>query len=687
MKLHRFLFTLAVIAALFAVADPGVAAQRLVLVEGFTQWNCGPCASWNPQERAILEAFTEDTVTSIKYHGWWPGANNDAFYLWNTAENTARINFYGVTWVPWGMCDGIVDMRNVGQALLRNSVRSRYAIPSPCTIALTASSAGETSISFTGTINAEQNMTNASTRLFVALVTDRVTYSSPPGSNGETIFDNPFRDMWPNSSGQSFTLLSGENYEFTGTLNKAAAWNADDLSVVAFVQTTSNKEILQTERVEVSQFYVWQLETTDPGQLIIPVDGGERVYYLDLTNLGINDDTYDVALEGTWPAGWTHTVEASGVPADPDGIQVPLASGNMTTLVVRVNPSGNAGNAEFNVSVTSPNLPGTESTEAFRLMAGLDILVVDDDNGGTRETWYMDALDGVTTDLVYGRWDVAMDILDAAYLDGVELILWFTGDGWQNGTTLTAQDQLMLSDFLDAGGKLFLSGQGIGFDLRTDPFFTDYLHAVYRQNYPGAYSLLGIDSDPISDQLDLTISGGDGANNQTRQSSSDPDSTGLATPVLEWATPPSLGGYPALKVETPMFRIVYLGFGFEAINDATDRVTLMQRSLDWLTGTISADDPQVSLPTEFALGQNFPNPFNPETVIPYTLPERALVTLRVFDVLGREVATLAEGMQEAGAHSLNWNGADLSSGIYFYRLDAVSGDQTRAATRKLMLLK
>ena len=136
-----------------------------------------------------------------------------------------------------------------------------------------------------------------------------------------------------------------------------------------------------------------------------------------------------------------------------------------------------------------------------------------------------------------------------------------------------------------------------------------------------------------------------------------------------------------------MFRIVYLGFGFEAINDATDRVTLMQRSLDWLTGTISADDPQVSLPTEFALGQNFPNPFNPETVIPYTLPERALVTLRVFDVLGREVATLAKGMQEAGAHSLNWNGADLSSGIYFYRLDAVSGDQTRAATRKLMLLK
>jgi subtilisin-like proprotein convertase family protein len=99
-------------------------------------------------------------------------------------------------------------------------------------------------------------------------------------------------------------------------------------------------------------------------------------------------------------------------------------------------------------------------------------------------------------------------------------------------------------------------------------------------------------------------------------------------------------------------------------------------------------------PAAFALEQNYPNPFNPSTAISYTLPEASVVTLRILDVLGREVATLISSTQDAGTYTINWkgmdqNGAEVASGNYFYRLDAVptSGAATFSSTKKMVLSK
>ncbi len=73
---------------------------------------------------------------------------------------------------------------------------------------------------------------------------------------------------------------------------------------------------------------------------------------------------------------------------------------------------------------------------------------------------------------------------------------------------------------------------------------------------------------------------------------------------------------------------------------------------------------------EYILAQNYPNPFNPTTVIQYTLPYDGVVTLKVYDVLGKEVKTLTGGFQQAGVHSVNFDASDLSSGIYYYRMEA-----------------
>jgi hypothetical protein len=89
------------------------------------------------------------------------------------------------------------------------------------------------------------------------------------------------------------------------------------------------------------------------------------------------------------------------------------------------------------------------------------------------------------------------------------------------------------------------------------------------------------------------------------------------------------------------------------------------------------------VPTQFALEQNYPNPFNPTTMIRYELPVASTVSLKVYDVLGREVATLVNERQEAGAYSVAFNANALSSGIYFYRLQAGNF----ISTKKMMLVK
>lgn len=101
-----------------------------------------------------------------------------------------------------------------------------------------------------------------------------------------------------------------------------------------------------------------------------------------------------------------------------------------------------------------------------------------------------------------------------------------------------------------------------------------------------------------------------------------------------------------------------------------------------LDSPTDVEEAESQVPTKFALAQNYPNPFNPCTSIKYSLPKQSNVTLKVFDVLGSEVATLISKEQSQGNYEIEFDGRDLTSGIYFYRLRA--GDFVE--TNKMILL-
>jgi hypothetical protein len=93
------------------------------------------------------------------------------------------------------------------------------------------------------------------------------------------------------------------------------------------------------------------------------------------------------------------------------------------------------------------------------------------------------------------------------------------------------------------------------------------------------------------------------------------------------------------------------------------------------------------LPTAVTLHQNYPNPFNPVTRITYDIPVSSNVTLRVYDILGREVKTLVNGSSPAGSYSIQFDGSDLASGVYFYQLETTAQNARTIIHRRMALVK
>lgn len=141
-----------------------------------------------------------------------------------------------------------------------------------------------------------------------------------------------------------------------------------------------------------------------------------------------------------------------------------------------------------------------------------------------------------------------------------------------------------------------------------------------------------------------------------------------------------IAGFPPLTLNTDETVTYYF-----AVAAAPDKATLiadMDSAVQKYSTITSLRDEKI-LPAEFSLKQNYPNPFNPSTSISFTLPSKENVYLKIYNSLGEEVAELLNNELDAGTYTFNYNASGLSSGIYFYTINAGSFVQTK----KMMLIK
>jgi hypothetical protein len=123
-----------------------------------------------------------------------------------------------------------------------------------------------------------------------------------------------------------------------------------------------------------------------------------------------------------------------------------------------------------------------------------------------------------------------------------------------------------------------------------------------------------------------------------------------------------------------------------SLNEGTYTYRLKQLDFDGTFEYFDAIEVDIAIPDVFALAQNYPNPFNPSTKIDFSLAVDSKVSLRIFDVLGQEVANLINSNIVAGSHSVDFDASLLNSGVYFYRIEATGIDGTNFTNVKKMIL-
>ncbi len=289
-------------------------------------------------------------------------------------------------------------------------------------------------------------------------------------------------------------------------------------------------------------------------------------------------------------------------------------------------------------------------------------------------------------------------------LQDYPVVDYILGDESTVDESFSDSEQLIFAAFLKAGGRLFVSGSEIAWDLdykgsTSDKiFFSSFLKAQYSADAPGGvsgtyYSAEGIAGGLFENIDTINFDNGSQGTIDVRWADALIPVDGSEEIVrYKNVSIHTIGGISYSGIfpgGTKEGKVVYLGFPFEAIYPEATRSTVMEAVLSFLfEGVDAIDAAPEDLPRQFILSQNYPNPFNPETTIPFFLPKTSDITITIFNELGAKVRQWHFFSLNAGSHTLVWdgtneNGKRVSSGTYFYRMSAGSFN----ASRKLALIR
>jgi hypothetical protein len=378
----------------------------------------------------------------------------------------------------------------------------------------------------------------------------------------------------------------GNTSMFNTTFTIDPSWDTTKLRAIAIVQE-QDQQILQAASSDPQPDFKARAMVPFSRTAFGPSAMSFETEAFTVINVGLTETfTIDLIVDVA-PPDWTVAFKDNGGATHTDPLAFGLAGDESTTFKAVIN-AVSPGYIRCHFEVTSPNLVRPLEIPFVYITDDVDSLIVDDDGGEGYEDYFTEALD--TAGMSYGVWDRGASALTPDVADTFDVLIWNVGFAFP---TLDADDRDFLTDHLDDGKALLVSGQDVGWELNYsngsnyDPvWYQTYLHANWIRDDTNIMYLDGVPGDLITDGLTLHIEGGTGANNQEYPdeiAAADAD----ATEILHYQG----DGCGAVRSEDSMSgaKVVYLGFGFEAIDNAQDRHDLLAPALRWLRGVIFED--------------------------------------------------------------------------------------------------
>lgn len=411
-------------------------------------------------------------------------------------------------------------------------------------------------------------------------------------------------------------------------------------------------------------------------------------FHTEIINTGTVTDTYTVSLRSDLPDTWLTTLCDVSLCYPPfiTTLQYTVAPGDTLYIGVNVTPMLQAGSGTSTVTVASLALPAQSRTADFTVLtAGAQVLVVDAGASGQAQPLVAAVAAGGRTSALWPR--RAAGPLAAAELAVFPAVFWDSGD---EAATLAAADRAALAAYVAGGGRLLASGADLlgGLVDPASPFhdpdaaswFAAVLGAAWVGDAGAATEVSGLPGDPIADGLVLRIDG-NGANAAPDALVAQGGSAGLVYAGGQVAD----GQVAGVRHQAADARTLCLGFGCAGLDPPADRELFLSAALDWLLGDVAS----AGVPAPSRRLSAAPNPFNPLTEINGDVRQEAAGSLAIFDLRGRRVRALRNGIFVAGPFTVVWDGRDdsgrtLPGGTYVARL-VLAGEPTSAL--KLTLAK
>ena len=612
-KLFTFFLFLAITANI-------AAGDRMVLIERFTSWTCGPCASNNPTMEAFINGLDADKIVGIAYHMNWPAPGNDGYYLYNPGDNNARRTMYGINAIPQAQMDGLINIQSpYTNGTLTSLFNSRTNLLSPITVILTDSTFGD-SIRLTARIYTEISLENPVANVHFSLQERHNHFTSPPGTNGETDFYDVMRRMNNGGLGASVALYPGQTVTVSRTFYKDPVWNQAQVMPIVFVQR--GQEILNAGK-KTNNF---TLIPNSPYKSVLQGQSQSATYQMQIpvTTAGYNS-----------PVTLTAEVDPPNA-----GVTVSFPGGNTVSTFpasfnVNVNSSASVPTGSYRIIVTGTNSNNKVHKTSVSYLVGKNIIIVN----ANRPTLQFAVDNNVYTNLAAFNWD-----LSSTHQVAVISPQTF-------GST-----RYVFNNWSDNGDS-------------SHSITTGTVVSAYTANYKTQFKLI---TNASPSGIPVTVSGG----NVFYDSSA----------TVNFSVSPTALVYNGKEYYFQRWN----GTGIGSYNGTNPNGTITNMNNIIVQGAVFDTIPPIGIqnlnngvPQVFQLHQNYPNPFNPVTKIKFDIPKFSNVKIRVYDVIGNEVAQLFNGELNAGYYEADFNASSYASGVYFYKIEA--GDYN--SVKRMILVK